>query len=407
MVQFPQSTFQDFKQSSYEVTLETDVMATVLPVICGSSDIPNKQNVLFTELNPITTHKAVKPKPDFFDGARLQDLGPELRNDQIVRSTVIPTKHHNVPVAPNFFLEAKSPSGGAGVVQRQACYDGAYGARALHALQNYGETEPTYDGNAYAYSSTYHSGTLRLYAHHVTEPSTGEGRPEYHMTQAGAYGLDHNRQAFMDGVKAFRNARDMAKQHRDIFIQAANAKAAQAATMDPADVTGAREEVPASREMLESAGGLDSLVWQYTDDALQAQIADISNCPPQDDAGTADPQIADISNCPPQDDAEKADPQIADISNCPPQDDAGTAAMTRHLGIGMEGDSQIPSQEPAVLDCSTALGTNQRPPKRPRQSVSPPNSKRTQSSMSGTSPSTGPRTVQSAAPTQSGSSESH
>lgn len=39
----------------------------------------------------------------------------------------------------------------------------------MHALQNYKQPEPAYDGNAYMYSSTCHAGTgtLQLYTHHV------------------------------------------------------------------------------------------------------------------------------------------------------------------------------------------------------------------------------------------------
>ncbi|KAL2264074.1 hypothetical protein VTK26DRAFT_2568 [Humicola hyalothermophila] len=99
----------------------------------------------------------------------------------------------------------------------------------MHALQNYGAEEPAFDGNAYTYSSTYHSGTgtLQLYAHHPTPPTAPGGRPEYHMTQLGSYAMTHSRERFIEGASAFRNARDWAKRHRDSFILAANAKARQ------------------------------------------------------------------------------------------------------------------------------------------------------------------------------------
>ncbi|KAL3952801.1 hypothetical protein ACCO45_012744 [Purpureocillium lilacinum] len=72
------------------VAFESDVMRTILPVLCGDhDDIPSQQNVLFTELEPITNNTAVKPKPDLFDGASLQDLHQDLRGDQRLRSTII------------------------------------------------------------------------------------------------------------------------------------------------------------------------------------------------------------------------------------------------------------------------------------------------------------------------------
>jgi hypothetical protein len=48
----------------------------------------------------------------------------------------------------------------------------------MQALRNYGEEEPGFDGSANTYSSTYHAGTgtLQLYAHHVTPPRRKGGR---------------------------------------------------------------------------------------------------------------------------------------------------------------------------------------------------------------------------------------
>lgn len=129
-------------------------------------------------------------------------------------------------MAPNFFVEAKGPDGSAAVMLRQARYDGAVGARGMHSLQNYGQEEPVYDGNAYTYSSTYHggTGTLQIYAHHATAPAAEGKRPEYHMTQINSYAITGERQTFVQGATAFRNSRDLAKQHRDTFIGDANAR---------------------------------------------------------------------------------------------------------------------------------------------------------------------------------------
>ncbi|TWU70676.1 hypothetical protein ED733_001612 [Metarhizium rileyi] len=140
--QFSEEQFEAFQKKNEDVVSESNVMADVIPIICGSYQIPSKQNVLFTELEPLTTSNATRPKPDHFDGANLADLGVEVRNDNKVRQRVIPTKHPSVPVAANFFIEAKGPDGNALVAQRQACYNGAYGARAMHTLQNYGKSQP-------------------------------------------------------------------------------------------------------------------------------------------------------------------------------------------------------------------------------------------------------------------------
>ncbi|KAK2590889.1 hypothetical protein QQS21_011426 [Conoideocrella luteorostrata] len=227
--QFPQSAFRDFKTKNSRSAFEQDVMSTVVPVICGtSSNIPNSQNVLFTELAPIVDEDTVKPKPDFFDGARLHELDKALRDDKHMRTTVIPTKHMRVPVAPNFYLEVKGPEGNLAVAQRQACYDGANGARAMHALQNYGADEAVYDGNAHTFSTTYHAGTLEMYAHHMTAPTVQGERPQYHMTQIDGWHMTGNIDTFRRGATAFRNARDLAQRQRETFIRAANTTASQA-----------------------------------------------------------------------------------------------------------------------------------------------------------------------------------
>ncbi|UPK96331.1 hypothetical protein LCI18_007266 [Fusarium solani-melongenae] len=227
---FPSSAFRDFKKKNARAEFESDVMKNIIPVLCGDANIPNQQNILFTELDAITNNNAVKPKPDFFDGALLQELSRSIRDDPDLRRLIIPTKHRGVPVAPNFFLEIKGPDGNTAAAQRKACYDGAYGARAMHALQNHGRTYPVYDGNAYTFSSTYHAstGALQLYAHHVTAPTTEGGRPEYHMTQLRSFGITDTCETFVEGAAAFRNARLLAKRHRDAFIEAANAMASSA-----------------------------------------------------------------------------------------------------------------------------------------------------------------------------------
>ncbi|KAH7129629.1 hypothetical protein B0J13DRAFT_452806 [Dactylonectria estremocensis] len=189
----PESAFRDFKRKN-KTKSEGNIMRNVIPMIAGNADIPNEGNLPFTNFMSLADEATVKAVPDYFDGARTRDIHSQVRHD--LNTSIVPTKHANVPVVPNIFLEAKTPKGGADVAQRQACHDGAYGTGAMHALQNYGETEPAYDGNAYTYSSTYHDGTLKLYGHHVTAPTTAGG-PEYHMTQAGAYALTHSRKAFV------------------------------------------------------------------------------------------------------------------------------------------------------------------------------------------------------------------
>lgn len=97
----------------------------------------------------------------------------------------------------------------------------------MHALQNYGEEEPGFDGNTYSYSSTYHAGHMKLFVHHVTPPTVPGMGAEYHMTQIKAFAMTSDRDTFVQGATAFRNTRDLAQRHRDRFVQTANIRACQ------------------------------------------------------------------------------------------------------------------------------------------------------------------------------------
>ncbi|OAA42070.1 hypothetical protein NOR_04919 [Metarhizium rileyi] len=221
---FSDAAFRDFKRKN-KTNSKGTVMRNVIPIIAGSSDILNKGHLPFTNLISLTDEATVKPVPDFFDGAHPGSLDKAVSEE--LDHQIIPTKHASVPVAANFFLEAKARKGGAGVAELQACFVGANGARTMHALQNYKLSKPEYDGNAYSFSSTYHDGTLKLYAHHVTAPVSAGGAQVYHMTKIRGFDMTDNRATFVEGATVFRNARKVAKEYRDRFIQAANKKAAE------------------------------------------------------------------------------------------------------------------------------------------------------------------------------------
>ena len=200
-------------------------MVKVAPLLSVNADIPNKQNTMFAMLAPMTDRNIPRSKPDYFDGARREDIDKGVVEE--LAPTIVPTDHTRALVLPNFFMEAKGPDGAPSGAQRQACYDGAVGARAMHNLQNYGRDEPIYDGNAYTLSSTYHAGTgtLQMYAHHPTEPTTPGGPPEYHITQINGWHMTGNLNTCVEGLTAFMNGREWAKEQRDRFIEAANARA--------------------------------------------------------------------------------------------------------------------------------------------------------------------------------------
>ncbi|KAL8318517.1 hypothetical protein RB597_005681 [Gaeumannomyces tritici] len=224
---FSDGAFEEFENANLEAKDEEGVKANVIPTITGSrhADHPCARDTVFGNLDPLTDGSIARAKPDLYYGAHPEDLNPCIRGE--LSHHIVPSTTEDKPLAPNFFTELKGPDGSAAVMQRQARYDGAIGARGIHSLQNYGNDEPVYDGRPYTFSSTYQDGQLKLYTHHITEPTTPGGRPEYHMTQLRSFGMTDSRETFVQGATTFRNARDLAKQYRDSFIQAANEKARQ------------------------------------------------------------------------------------------------------------------------------------------------------------------------------------
>lgn len=219
---FSNDAFKDFQRINEDAINEDDIMRTVVPILAGNSNIPNRQNLLFTQLDSMTNGTTVLPKPDFYDGICLENIDMQVRQD--LESYIIPTGHRIAPAAPNFFLEVKSHSGGIEVAKRQACYDGAIGARAMLKLHSYRQGKPLFDDNAYTVTSTYYAGIVRIYTTHVT--SLGSNGPlEYHMSLVGGWDTVGDPETCRRGLTAFRNSREWAQEQRNILISAANRRA--------------------------------------------------------------------------------------------------------------------------------------------------------------------------------------
>ncbi|KAM5347059.1 hypothetical protein ACJ41O_010064 [Fusarium nematophilum] len=226
---FSESAFKAFQKRNDRAKDEDDVLANVIPTILGPTQADRfcARRTVFANLEPLTDDTIAPPKPDIYYGSYPEELAEPARNE--LASHIIPSTMLDKPMAPNFFLEVRGPDAGPAGATRQARYDGAIGSRAMHSLQNYGAEKPQYDSKAHTFSSIYQGGALRLYAHHVTAPTTEGGRPEYHMTQVDGYAMTGNLDTFVKGAGALRNALDFAEQQRGDLIQAANARASQAA----------------------------------------------------------------------------------------------------------------------------------------------------------------------------------
>lgn len=197
----------------------------VIPLIAGETSTPSVHNRLFTNLATMTDGDTSAAQPDYYHGSRPAELNRRVRND--LKPYIVPSKRLNEPLLPNFFTEVKGPDGKASEMKLQATYDAAHGARAMLEIQSYGQYGYNYDGNAYTFASTYHSGTgtLQMYSMHPTEPTEPGGRPQYHMSQLRCFAITDTKTTHLDGLRAYRNGRDLAEEYRTGAIARANEKA--------------------------------------------------------------------------------------------------------------------------------------------------------------------------------------
>lgn len=219
---FSESAFKAFRASDFRAKDEDDIMIDVVPVITGVPQDKHfsARNTIFGNLEPLTDGNICPAKPDLYYGSRPEQLDRRVRDK--LGGYIILSTMEDKPMAPNFYLEVKGPDGSLAVAGRQACYDGAIGARGVQSLQSFSQKTLIYDNNAYTITSTYHGGTLKMYTTHVTAPAGPGKPPEYQMDQLGAWALTGSREQFRQGATAFRNGRDLAKEWRDGFTSAAN-----------------------------------------------------------------------------------------------------------------------------------------------------------------------------------------
>jgi hypothetical protein len=221
---FSEAAFSAFRASDFRAKDEDDVMIDVIPVITGAHEDPHfsARKTKFANLDPLTDGTMPPANPYLYYGARPEQLDRKIRDK--LMGHIIPSSREDKPMAPNYYFEAKGPDGSFAVARRQACYDGAIGARGMQSLQSYGQNELVYDNCAYTIASIYLAGQLKMYTTHITPP-TGPGKPpEYQWEQLGAWALTGALDQFRIGVTAFRNGRDLTKEWRDGFISTANDK---------------------------------------------------------------------------------------------------------------------------------------------------------------------------------------
>ncbi|KAL4920202.1 hypothetical protein BDW62DRAFT_209327 [Aspergillus aurantiobrunneus] len=186
--------YAEFAEANARAIDEPLVIKDILPILEGkgkeiTAGTQTSGGHLLKNLAPLTDGTIAMAKPDIYHGAHLEQLHPDIQEQ--INNQIIPSRQSNRPIAPNFFIEAKGHEGSIAVARRQATYDGALGARAMHPLQQFGHENsnsvPTdYDNKANTVASTYHSGYLGLHVTHATRArfnNNPDHCTDYPMTQ--------------------------------------------------------------------------------------------------------------------------------------------------------------------------------------------------------------------------------
>ncbi|KAL4877608.1 hypothetical protein BJY04DRAFT_221980 [Aspergillus karnatakaensis] len=201
----------------------------ILPILESENKSPfqTSGNLPFTNLAPLTDGSLPPARPTLYAGAPPAQLHPSIQ--QQLADQITPTAPGAHPILPNFFLEIKDYEAYLIKGLRQACYNGALGARAMHSLQQFGTTSTpaSYDNNAYTMTATYQDGMLALYTTHPAKLSCYQDNPtrdqDYVMTPLGTWSVaGSSPETYLESITAYRNARDLAKEQRDEIIRAAN-----------------------------------------------------------------------------------------------------------------------------------------------------------------------------------------
>jgi len=218
---FTSGDFQTFKMENRKARTESVVGSDVFPIIRGRPAVQSGQNEKFNRVVSLASGIS-DAQPDYYNGSRPADLDASVRRD--LGSYIIPCKDTSRPVLPNHFTELKGRKGDVAGMELQLTHDLGVGARGMLKTLSYGQDGNIYDGNAYTFGSTYHSGagTLRMYTMHPTEPAQPGGNPQYHMTSIRNFAMDDSAGTFREGATWFRNSMDLAKEFRERAIAQAN-----------------------------------------------------------------------------------------------------------------------------------------------------------------------------------------
>ena len=90
-------------------------MRTAFPIIASKANIPNEGDLVFTNLELLTDGTLANAKPDYYDGARPEQIEKWVRDE--LASVIMPLTLQHAPSLPNIFVEGKGSEGSGAVVK--------------------------------------------------------------------------------------------------------------------------------------------------------------------------------------------------------------------------------------------------------------------------------------------------
>ncbi|KAI9674785.1 MAG: hypothetical protein M1817_001689 [Caeruleum heppii] len=223
---FPRTIFEDFNRKLPGCNRGADVMSDLVPIIAGNSTFHSGRRYRFSNLASLTDGTIADPEPDLYDGSLPTELDARVRKE--LEAHIAPSKTMTTPLAPNFFLSVIGMQGLAVLRTRQALHYAAIGARAMNTLRSYGGSNSIGDdgGDAHVIITTFYAGELSIYTMLPVKSTSLERDMDFHLVLLETAHLMDSFQSFVAGIKAFRNAREWAREQRDQAIARANEKAA-------------------------------------------------------------------------------------------------------------------------------------------------------------------------------------
>jgi hypothetical protein len=218
--------FREYTNAISDASNETDVKASIIPLFLRATDSKTaKEDILFNNLtSPADSLKGLlkKAKPDYYYGSPPRQADPDVR--ETLSRYIVPSSSKaskKLPIAPNFFIEVRGPTAKPEIAQRQAWYDGVIGARAMHSLHSYNRSEPVYDNKIHTLSAVYDAkkGELHIYGHSIAQPN---GKTEFYTFEVGSWTMATDRDSYVQGLTALKNAEEWTEDVREKAIEDAN-----------------------------------------------------------------------------------------------------------------------------------------------------------------------------------------